>query len=125
MNNDAIVATTVLRGLIRCALMILPLAALALVLTAFDTKSAPMPTQSRSGSTAGIRGVDFLNFDYSSDCWEQYDDFPRVIHASKGSWQKENVGVFGILNPLNHTSSWMITYGDLKGEPQRISTQCL
>ena len=73
---------------------------------------------------ASIRGVDFLNFDYSSDCWEQFDGFHKVIHISNGKWNKDDVGSFVI---RKKDSAWMMTYGDLDGDGQdeaAIVTSC-
>ncbi|MFZ3264344.1 MAG: hypothetical protein WA172_10115 [Terriglobales bacterium] len=80
--------------------------------------SDPLP----SGSA--IHSVDFLNFDYPSDCWEQFDGFPRSIHVSEGEWKKEDVGVFGVAKPA---SKWMISYGDLRGDGKEgavVVTSC-
>lgn len=81
-------------------------------------------TATHPSKSTGIHSVDFLNFDYSSDCWEQFDGFQKVIHVSKGQWCKEGVGCFGIGKPA---SEWMVSYGDLKGDGQEeivVVTSC-
>jgi hypothetical protein len=62
-----------------------------------------------------IRRVDFLNFDYPSDCWEHFDGFGKVIHVSNGQWTKEDIGGFAV---GKRASEWMVSYGDLKGDGQ-------
>jgi hypothetical protein len=83
-----------------------------------------MQTQTAGYAKRGIREVDFLNFDYPSDCWKQFEGFGKVIHVSKGEWKNENVGYFAI---GKQASEWMVSYGDLKGVSQDeavIVTSC-
>ena len=82
------------------------------------SQNAPTP------SATTIRAVDFLNFDYASDCWEQFDGFDKVIHASNGEWTKNDAGVFAV---GKRGSKWMKSYGDLAGDGQEeavIVTGC-
>jgi hypothetical protein len=64
---------------------------------------------------ADIHVSDFLNSEYASDCWEQFDGFDKVIRISKGEWSKSDVGSFGI---RRKDSQWMMAYGDLDGDGQ-------
>jgi hypothetical protein len=87
----------------------------------------PLPaTVSNGGASVrgAIRSVDFLNLDYPSDCWEQFEGFGKVIHVSNGEWRKEDVGSFGI---RNQAPGRMMTYGDLEGDGREeavIVTSC-
>jgi hypothetical protein len=55
--------------------------------------SAWAASQAGSAPRAGIRGVDFRNFDYPSDCWKNMgNSFSKIIHASKGAWKKQQEG---------------------------------
>jgi len=83
--------------------------------------NSPLPGRA---STGNIHSVDFLNFDYPTDCREQFGGFGKIIHVSGGKWSKENVGYFGVGKP---GSEWMISYGDLKGDGQEeavVVTSC-
>jgi hypothetical protein len=84
---------------------------------AIDPPATPL-LQAQNAKGGNIHTVDFLNFDYPSDCSKEFDGFPRVIHVSDGSWRKENVGGFGVGQTRKKPSHWMIAYGDLKGDGQ-------
>ena len=57
-----------------------------------------------------LHGVDFLDFDYPSHCWEQFDRFDKIIHVSNGEWSKDDAGVFAL---GKKDSKWMIAYGNI------------
>jgi hypothetical protein len=83
------------------------------------------PTPSSQSRT--IRDVDFLNFDYPSDCWKGWDskEPTKVVHVSNGRWSEEGFGSFSV---GQQASRWMISYGDLKGDGQEeamVVTGCL
>ena len=96
---------------------------------------SPMPSGSpgtlggktRSSQSRTIRDVDFLNFDYASDCWKGWDsrEPTKVVHVSNGEWSKEGFGSFSV---GRQASRWLISYGDLKGDGQEeavVVTGCL
>jgi hypothetical protein len=66
----------------------------------------------------GIHDIDFLNFDYPSDCWQKFDGFSKIIHVSKGRWTKEDVGGFAV---GKRASEWMVSYGDLTGDGRDVA----
>lgn len=80
--------------------------------TSKSTRPIPQPTatpQAKASQTGShvnrrIQSVDFYDFDYRSDCWEQFN-VDKVVHVSKGEWHKEGSGYFKIAR---------IVYGDLK-----------
>jgi hypothetical protein len=100
-----------------------------------ESGPSPMPSGSpaslggktRSPQSRAIRDVDFLNFDYSSDCWKGWDskEPTKVVHVSNGEWSKEGFGSFSV---DQRASRWLISYGDLKSDGQEeavVVTSCL
>ena len=87
----------------------------------------PLGGKTRSSQSRTIRDVDFLNFDYPSDCWKGWDsrEPTKVVHVSNGEWSKEGFGSFSV---GQQASRWLISYGDLKGDGQEeavVVTGCL
>lgn len=79
------------------------------------TPSGSAPPRVGMTPKTGIHSVDFLNFDYPSDCSQQFDGFGKVIHVSNGQWTKEDIGGFAVGKTA---SKWMVGYGDLRGDGQ-------
>jgi len=73
-----------------------------------------------SSKSAGIRGVDFRNFDYPFDCKEKFGEgdacdlgFDKVIRVSDGEWMK---GGSDETPEILHFRIGKIIYGDLQGD---------
>ena len=79
---------------------------------------------------AGIRSVDFRNFDYPSTCREEMDEmderFDKVIHVKNGEWKKGTPGFQpSVPGEIDNGELYFrvdsVTYGDLEGNGQEAA----